>query len=150
MPVLNAYLDATFDDAVARTRNILREYGFLELATTDVQAISRAQIGAHIEDYVILSICVPRLTARAVSTDRRAGLLLSWSVVIRSEGPGTLVEAADPALLVGAITIPDLESAAAQTRTILARALDELRKPTAGEAVSEHGRPNRCGYEPSP
>lgn len=147
MPILATHLDSAFDDAVAATRSALQEHGFLILTSTDVQALLRGQIGAHIEEYLILGVCLPRLTARAVTGDRQAGVLLPWSVVIRSDDTGVLVEAADPTLLANAVARTDLDALADATRRLLAETLDDLRAPAIA-AIQDH-RPELSGSDAS-
>lgn len=57
------------------------------------------QVGADIEDYVILGACNPELAEQALDIDRQVELLLPCNVVVRTVGTGTVVEALDPAAL---------------------------------------------------
>ncbi|WUD70174.1 DUF302 domain-containing protein [Nocardia sp. NBC_00508] len=125
---MSIHLDAPFDVAVRRTREALRQQGLSVIAEVDVQATLHEALGEHIENYLLLGVCDPGLTYRALTADRQAGLLLSCSVVVRSVDTGTLVEATDPELLVRG-TQPALRPVAEDARRLLAAALESLREP---------------------
>ncbi|MGW5571750.1 DUF302 domain-containing protein [Nocardia thailandica] len=126
---LSTTLRADFDEAVARTREALGAQGFGVLTEIDMRATLRAKLGAELEDYVILGACNPPLAHRAVTTDRRIGLLLPCNVVVRRDpgDPGTvIVEAIDPELMVRVTGEPALEPVAAEATSRLRAALDAL------------------------
>lgn len=130
-PAIAVHLDATFDEALALTLNALRQAGFGVLAETDMQALLREQVGEHIEEYVILGLCHPRLAARALAADRQAGLLLPYHVVVRADDAGVRVEAADPTITVRGTAQAELEPTAQEAQRLLSAALDTLRHPAA-------------------
>ncbi|WP_369690737.1 DUF302 domain-containing protein [Nocardia crassostreae] len=130
-PAIAVHLDATFPAAVAETREALRQNGFGVLTEIDVQAVLRERVGEHIEEYVILGACNPRLAAAALAADRQAGLLLPCNVVVRTDETGVLVEAADPEVLLRTTGQAALEPVAARARRLLDAALDSLRKGIA-------------------
>ncbi|GAB4585578.1 hypothetical protein Ntsu_34100 [Nocardia sp. IFM 10818] len=130
-PAIAVHLDATFPEAVECTRKALQQHGFGILTEIDVQAVLREKAGEHIEEYLILGACNPQLAARALATDRQAGLLLPCNVVLRADDTGVLVEAADPEVLMRVTAEPALEPIAAQARRLLAAALDSLRQRAA-------------------
>ncbi|MET9289260.1 DUF302 domain-containing protein [Nocardia beijingensis] len=124
------HLDAPFDETVRRTRDALRAAELVVLAEVDLRATLREQIGEQIENYMLLSVCHPRLTHRALLADRHAGAMFSCGVVVRSTGAGTQVEVADPELLVCVTAAPGLRSDAGELRRQLTAALATLRDST--------------------
>jgi uncharacterized protein (DUF302 family) len=130
---------ASFDDAVARTREALAEQGFGVLTEIDVKATLKAKLGADMEDYLILGACNPPLAHRAVEANRQIGLLLPCNVVVRTDPDhaGTvLVEAMDPGLLVEVTGEPELRPVAEEVTGRLQAAIDSLKRGspvTAGE-----------------
>ena len=132
-------LHASFDDAVARTREALAEQGFGVLTEIDVKATLKARLGADMEDYLILGACNPPLAHRAVEANRQIGLLLPCNVVVRTDPDhaGTvLVEAMDPGLLVEVTGEPELRPVAEEVAGRLQAAIDSLKRGspvTAGE-----------------
>jgi uncharacterized protein (DUF302 family)/effector-binding domain-containing protein len=105
------------------TREALRANGFGVLTEIDLRATLQARTGAELEDFLILGVCDPRLAERAIAIDRQAGLLLPCTVAVRADGDTTVVEALDPAILVHATGITELEPVATEARERLAAAL---------------------------
>ncbi|MFR9749636.1 DUF302 domain-containing protein [Nocardia sp. 004] len=128
VPAITVHLDIPFTDAAEHTRAALQSQGLSVITEIDIRAILREKIGEHIEDYLIFNVCDPQLARSALTTDRRAGLLLlPCSVVVRSVDTGTLVEATDPNALIRVTTQPALRTVADATRRLLATALNSLR-----------------------
>jgi uncharacterized protein (DUF302 family) len=109
-------LDLSFTEAVERVREALQEQGFGVLTEIDVTATLKAKLGEEMEDYVILGACNPPLAHRALGVDRSIGLLLPCNVVVRSTEQGTVVEIADPQLLVGVSEEAELKPVADEAR----------------------------------
>ncbi|HLI40579.1 MAG TPA: DUF302 domain-containing protein, partial [Streptosporangiaceae bacterium] len=110
-------------------RAALAGQGFGVLTEIDVTATLAARLGEHIEDYVILGACNPRLAHRALGIDRGIGLLLPCNVVVRATAGGTAVEALDPQVMVTLTGRPELKPVADEAARRLARALDRLTEP---------------------
>ncbi len=83
----------------------------------------RDRLGENMEEYIILSACNPPLAHRALAADRRVGLLLPCSVVVRAGEGCTVVEALDPraiADIAGQPLLNDIaEDAASRLRAAL-------------------------------
>ena len=124
---LTVTLDLPFPDAVERVRAALQEQGFGVLTEIDVAATLQAKLGEHMEDYLILGACNPPLAHQALEIDRSLGLLLPCNVVLRRTKEGTLVEIADPGMMVSLTTNSDLEPVAEQARDRLALVVAALR-----------------------
>ncbi|GAA3058364.1 DUF302 domain-containing protein [Kitasatospora albolonga] len=123
---LTVALDVPFAEAVARVRDALAGQGFGVLTEIDVQATLRAKLGEEMEDYLILGACNPPLAHRALAVDRRIGLLLPCNVLVRTEAGRTVVEAADPQLLVTFTGHPELTPVADEAAERLRAALATL------------------------
>jgi uncharacterized protein (DUF302 family) len=124
---------APFAQAVARVREALKAQGFGVLTEIDVQATLRDRLGQEMEQYLILGACNPPLAHRALSADRRIGLLLPCNVVIRTEAGQTVIEALDPQAMVAVTGEPSLQPVADEAARRLQAALDSLQDgPRAG------------------
>ncbi len=121
--------DEPFDEAVAHVREALRAQGFGVLTEIDVQATLREKLGEEMEPYLILGACNPPLSHRALTADRRIGLLLPCNVVVRTDGEQTLVEALDPQAMIAVAGQPALQPVADEAAARLRAALDTLRAP---------------------
>lgn len=122
-------LKASFDDAVARTRDALAEQGFGVLTEIDVKATLKNKLGEDMENYLILGACNPPLAHRAIEAQRQIGLLLPCNVVVRSdpEDPDTtLIEAMNPQLLVDVTNEPALKPIAEEVGSKLRTVIDSL------------------------
>jgi uncharacterized protein (DUF302 family) len=130
---LSTTLRASFDDAVARTREALAEQGFGVLTEIDMKATLSKKLGEsagdELGDYVILGACNPPLAQRAVNIDRQIGLLLPCNVVVRRDPDDSAtvhVEAMNPQLLVDVTDKSELQPVADEVTAKLQSAIDSL------------------------
>jgi uncharacterized protein (DUF302 family) len=121
-------VDASYEEAVERTRAALKEQGFGVLTEIDVKATMKAKLDADFRPYVILGACNPPLAHRALSADLGIGLLLPCNVVVYDNLDGTsTVEAMDPQAALGLVgDNPAIVQVASEARDRLRRALDAL------------------------
>ena len=117
---------ASFAEAVARVREALKAQGFGVLTEIDVQATLRDKLGEEMEPYLILGACNPPLAHRALSADRRIGLLLPCNVVVRAESGQTVIEALDPQTMIAVAREPALQPVADEAASRLRAALDSM------------------------
>ena len=115
-----------FAETVTRVRGALRAQGFGVPTEIDVQATLRDKLGEEIEEYLILGACNPPLAHRALTADRRIGLLLPCNVVVRAEAGQTVVEALDPQTMVAVTGQRSLQPVADEAAARLRSALDSL------------------------
>ena len=86
-----------FDEAVAKTKDVLQEQGFGVLSEIDMQAKLKEKVGADIGRYLILGACNPPLAHKAVQAEPEIGLLLPCNVIVYENPSGqTVVSAVDP------------------------------------------------------
>src|SRR5437868_7127939 len=112
---ISTALRASFEDAVARTREALAQKGFGVLTEIDMKATLKAKLGEDMEDYLILGACNPQFAHQAVNICRQIGVLLPCNVVVRRDrtAPDTvLVDAMDPRLMVDVAKEPGLDGIA--------------------------------------
>ena len=115
-----------FADAVARVRDALKAQGFGVLTEIDVQATLRDKLGEEMESYLILGACNPPLAHRALTADRRIGLLLPCNVVVRTESGQTVIEALDPQVMITIAGEGSLQLVADEAASRLRAALDSV------------------------
>ena len=123
---MSVRLPVRFADAVPRVRAALAEQGFGVLTEIDVRATLRAKLDVDYPDYLILGACNPPLAHRALTIEPRIGLLLPCNVVVRADGPETVVEALDPQVMVTVADRAELEPVAEEATTRLRAALAAL------------------------
>jgi uncharacterized protein (DUF302 family) len=84
------------EDAVRRTRELLKEEGFGVLTEIDVRKTMQEKLGADFRRYVILGACNPHLAHRAFQVELGIGVLLPCNVAVYEEGGGSVVSVMDP------------------------------------------------------
>jgi uncharacterized protein (DUF302 family) len=115
-----------FEEAVEAVREALAAEGFGVLTEIDVAATLRGKLGVELPPQLILGACNPPLAYRALQADPDVAQLLPCNVVVRQDGDEVVVQAADPALLVGFTGNPELEPVATEAAERLGRALEAL------------------------
>ena len=113
-------------DVRPRVEAALRVEGFGVLTEIDVAATMKAKLGIDGAPYLILGACNPPLAHRALEADPSIGALLPCNVVLRADGASTIVEAMDPAAVLGIVDSPDIADVASDARQRLRRAIDAL------------------------
>lgn len=115
-----------YEQAVQRTKAALGAEGFGILAEIDVAATLKQKLGVEFRPYVILGACNPPLAHRALEGDPSVGALLPCNVVLRGDGPDTIVEVMDPQAALGIVESPQIEPVAREARERLERVVQSL------------------------
>ena len=120
-------LPITFEEALTRTIDSLKEEGFGVLTEIDVRETLKKKIGIDFPNYRILGACNPGLAYEALSLENKVGTMLPCNVVVRDAGNGqTEVAAIDPVASMQAINNPKLREAAMEVREKLRRTIVSL------------------------
>lgn len=124
-------LPLTFNDAVARVKDALKQEGFGILTEIDLQAAFREKLGREFRPYVILGACNPPLAYSAINADPAVGLLLPCNVTVESvDEQRTVVRLTDPEALLSAAhgTSTDLAEVARDARQRMLRVRNALER----------------------
>jgi uncharacterized protein (DUF302 family) len=117
---------ASYDEALARIPELLKEEGFGVLTRIDVRQTLKEKIGVDFRRYQILGACNPRFAHQALTTEIGIGVLLPCNVAVWEGDDGrTVVAAVDPLQTIAAQD-PRLREVAGQVRERLERALSKL------------------------
>ena len=119
-------LDLPYAQALKRVKEVFADNGFGTLTEIDVRATLQEKLGEEMEDYAILGVCNPQLAHRALGIDRRLGLLLPCTVVVRSDGDATIVDALNPQVMVQVPGNEDLHPVADEAAARIESALSQL------------------------
>lgn len=122
-------LNDSFEDAISRVTEALKEQGFGILTEIDVKATLKAKLDLDRLPYTILGACNPSLAHQALEADPDIGLLLPCNVVVREEADGSITVAfMDPAAVLGLVDKPGVETLANEVRGKLERVRDSLKE----------------------
>lgn len=127
--ISTAVTGADFDAVAEKTREVLKDNGFGVLTEIDMQATLKAKLGEDMERYLILGACNPPLAHRAVTAEKRIGVLLPCNVVVRedTDHPGTvLVEAMNPELMAQVLDNPAVAPIADEVSEKIRNVIDTL------------------------
>lgn len=127
--ISTAVTGADFDAVVEKARDVLKDNGFGVLTEIDMQATLKAKLGGDMERYLILGACNPPLAHRAVTAEKRIGVLLPCNVVVRedTDHPGTvLVEAMNPELMAQVLDNPEVAPIADEVSEKIRNVIDTL------------------------
>jgi uncharacterized protein (DUF302 family) len=119
-------LPGTIADIRPIVEAALRVEGFGILTEIDVQATLKARLGVDRAPYLILGACNPPLAHRALEADPSVGALLPCNIVLREDGPVTIVEALDPLAALGIVDAAGVRPVAEEAKARLARAIAAL------------------------
>lgn len=120
-------LDLSFDDAVARVTEALREEGFGVLSDIDVGSTLQKKLGVSFRRYRILGACNPALAHEALKLEDKVGTMLPCNVVVQDAGNGrTEIAAIDPVASMQAIDNPGLRQTAALVQGKLRKVVDAI------------------------
>ena len=125
-------LPLSFDSAVVRVRDALKQEGFGVLTDIDLRAVFREKLGREFRPYVILGACNPPLAFSAISAEPSVGLLLPCNVTLEwTAEDRTTVRLTDPEALLSAVVLqdaPELASVAGDARGRMLRVVAALSK----------------------
>jgi len=75
-------LDTSYEDAISRVTDALKEEGFGVLTEIDVKATLKKKLDKEFRKYVILGVCNPPFAHRSLEADLDVGLLLPCNVIV--------------------------------------------------------------------
>ena len=120
-------IQASFEEAVSRTREALKAEGFGVITEIDVQKTLKTKIGVDFRPYLILGACNPAMAHQALQVEDKVGTMLPCNVVVQERSEGTVeIAAIDPVASMQAIENPALTEKATEIAAKLRSALDRL------------------------
>lgn len=117
----------SYEDAIVRVTELLKEEGFGVLTEIDVKATMKKKIDLEFRKYVILGACNPHLASRALAAEPQIGLMLPCNVVVQErDGGGATVSIIDPKAMFLFIENDSLKPVAAEAEEKLQKVLSKL------------------------
>ncbi|WP_273565698.1 DUF302 domain-containing protein [Maribacter halichondriae] len=122
--------DLTFDEAVRRTTETLKQEGFGVLTEIDMKATLKKKLDVDFHNYKILGACNPTLAYKALQSEDKIGTMLPCNVIVRERESGTIeIAAVDPAASMQAVKNDSLITIAETVRDKLKKVIQQLADP---------------------
>lgn len=120
-------LYTTFEKALERTVDALKENGFGVLTEIDIQATLKIKLDVDYPKYRILGACNPTFAHKALQSETNIGLMLPCNVIVKELPDKTVeVSAIDPIASMQAIENPSLGDVAIAVQALLKKVIDSL------------------------
>ena len=120
-------LDTSFEDAIEKTTQALKEEGFGILTEIDIKATLKKKLDVDFKKYQILGACNPPLAHKALSAEDHIGLMLPCNVIVQEHENGEVeVSAVDPIASMQAVENDELGEIAEEVRDLLKKVIDNL------------------------
>jgi len=124
-------LNISFEDALIKVQETLKEEGFGVLTNIDVQSTLKKKLDVDFRKYVILGACNPPYAFQALQADLDVGLLLPCNVIIYETDDNTVyVSAMNPVSVLGVIQNDELRIIAEEVSTKLQKVMESVVQKT--------------------
>lgn len=117
----------TFDEAVSKTIEALKNEGFGVLTEIDIKATLMKKMEVDFHNYRILGACNPPLAYEALQVEDKIGTMLPCNVIVQEREVGSIeIAAIDPAASMQAVENDELIKVAETVREKLQRVIQQL------------------------
>jgi len=121
-------LETSFEDAVDRIKDALKEEGFGVLTEIDVKTTFKKKLDKDFRKYVILGACNPPFAFRTLETDLDVGLLLPCNVIVyETDEKKAYIAAINPVSALKVINKENLKQIAKEVSGKLEKAIEKVR-----------------------
>ena len=122
-------LDASYEDAISKVTEALKEEGFGVLTEIDVKSTLKKKLNVDFRKYVILGACNPPYAHRTLQTDLDVGLLLPCNVIVyETDDKKAYISAFNPVSALEVIKSEELGKIAKEVSEKLKRVIDKVSK----------------------
>lgn len=122
-------LDTSYEDAISKVTDALKEEGFGVLTEIDVKSTLKKKLDVDFRKYVILGACNPPYAHRGLQTDLDVGLLLPCNVLVyETDDKKTYISAINPVSALEVIGNEELRKIAKEVSEKLKRVVDKVAK----------------------
>jgi len=120
-------VDHSFEEAITKVTERLKEQGFGILTEIDVKKTLKTKIDVDFRRYTILGACNPPFAHKALQTELNVGLMMPCNVIVYETDDGKVqVSGFNPEAMLGAFDREDLTDIAAEIRSRMATAIEGL------------------------
>jgi len=120
-------LDTSYEDAISKVTDALKEEGFGVLTEIDVKATLKKKLDREFRKYVILGACNPPYAHRSLETDLDVGLLLPCNIIVyETDDRKASVSAINPVSTLEVIQDEELRKIAEEVSEKLKRVIERI------------------------
>jgi len=120
-------LSISYEEALDKVPEALKEQGFGVLTEIDVKATLKKKLDVDFRKYKILGACNPPFAHRALEAELEIGLLLPCNVIVYENDSGkATVMAMDPEAAMKMVDNPEVAAVAGEVKARLIKALESL------------------------
>jgi len=120
-------VNITFDEAIEKVTESLKEQGFGILTEIDIKATLKKKLDVDFYNYKILGACNPPFAYKALLAEDKIGAMLPCNVIVQEKEAGKVeVSAVDPAASMQAIENDELIDIANEIRARLQKVIKAL------------------------
>ena len=120
-------VNITFDEAIEKVTESLKEQGFGILTEIDIKATLKKKLDVDFYNYKILGACNPPFAYKALLAEDKIGAMLPCNVIVQEKEAGQVeVSAVDPAASMQAIENDELIDIANEIRARLQKVIKAL------------------------
>jgi len=122
-----AVLNISYEDAVSKVTEALKEEGFGVLTEINVKETLKKKLGIDFRKYVILGACNPPYAHRTLQVDLDVGLLLPCNVIVyETDDKKAYVSAINPVSALEVIKNEELRKIAGEVSEKLKRVVEKV------------------------
>ena len=123
-------VNITFDEAIEKVTESLKEQGFGILTEIDIKATLKKKLDVDFYNYIILGACNPPFAYQALQAEDKIGTMLPCNVIVQEKEEGVIeISAIDPAASMSSVANEDLNDIAGEVRDTLQRVISNLTPP---------------------
>ncbi|MBL1215197.1 MAG: DUF302 domain-containing protein [Ignavibacteriae bacterium] len=120
-------ISTTFDNAIKKVTDELKEEGFGILTEIDVKETLKNKLNVDFKKYRILGACNPPFAYKALQAEDRIGAMLPCNVIVIEQAENKIeVSAVDPVASMQAVDNESLNDIANEVQSKLKKVIDSL------------------------
>jgi len=120
-------LSLSFNEAVKRVTEGLKQQGFGILTQIDLKEKFKEKLNKDFNDYVILGACNPAMAYEALQAENKIGLMLPCNVIVQKRSDSKIeIAIIDPVASMQAIDNPSLKALALKVQQKLKVCIESL------------------------
>jgi uncharacterized protein (DUF302 family) len=116
----------SFDDAITRVTEALKQEGFGVLTEIDVKETLKKKLNVDFRRYKILGACNPPFAHQALQAEEYIGTMLPCNVIVQEKNNGVEIAAVDPVASMAGVKNAKLAAIAQEVRQRLQSVINKV------------------------